>query len=175
MWLFLRKAPAPLSPSTHAENWLGVCLIACGLIPELQKIQVGRASFRGAHVIRMLQSKKTHPLSEGWGEAQYAAEYQPLHSGIPQGRGPRQKDDPCSIHSAFTYLFQFPLQRIHTSCDSNRVSVCEHEWAHTCEHSCMSVYAYTHEGQSTTSGVIFQSLSTLVVSFKTMSHENAGS
>lgn len=64
MWIFLRKAPAPLSPSTHSENWLGVCLIACGLIPELQKIQVGRASFRCAHVIRMPQSKKIHPLSE---------------------------------------------------------------------------------------------------------------
>lgn len=67
MWLFLRKAPAPLLASTHAENWLGVCLTACGLIRGLQKIQAGRASFRGAHVIRVPQSKKIHPLTEGRG------------------------------------------------------------------------------------------------------------
>ena len=96
-----------------------MCLIACGLIPELQKIQVRRTSFRGAHVIRVPQSKNIHSLSEERGRLSLL-----LGTNGHTLASPKADDDPCSIHSVFTYLFQFPLQRIYTSCDSNSVCVC---------------------------------------------------
>lgn len=37
---FLRKAPSPPSPSAIDENWLEVCLTACGLIPGDDKKQI---------------------------------------------------------------------------------------------------------------------------------------